>query len=189
MQVKKSAKTFIDEIADLPGGEKIRLCIQCGTCTASCPNADKMQHTPSQLIAMARADMRGEVLRSNGMWYCVSCYMCTVRCPRGIKITDLMHVFESIAASTGLSNRHTTTPVMYKTFKWFASNRGRLSELWLMVWFYLRTNPLRALGLLPVALNMLTHQRLSLKMVKLTPEGMKQLRAIIDKAESSGGAM
>ncbi len=60
---------FVDEVAAIPGGEGIRLCIQCGTCTASCPNADKMEHTPSQLIAMVRAGMRKEVLSSNAMWY------------------------------------------------------------------------------------------------------------------------
>lgn len=77
MEKKSSGNTFVDEISASPGGEEIRLCIQCGTCTASCPNADRMEHTPSQLIAMARADMRQEVLKSNSMWYCLSCYTCT----------------------------------------------------------------------------------------------------------------
>ena len=36
--------TFIDEICAIPGGEDIKVCIQCGTCTASCPNADRMEH-------------------------------------------------------------------------------------------------------------------------------------------------
>ena len=85
MEVTTGTSTLIEEICAIPGGEGIRLCIQCGTCTASCPNADKMEHTPSELIAMARAGMRKEVLSSNAMWYCLSCYMCTVRCPRGIK--------------------------------------------------------------------------------------------------------
>ena len=188
MEKKTQAKTFVDEISAIPGGEGIRLCIQCGTCTASCPNADRMQHTPSQLIALARAGMRDEVLPSNAPWYCLSCYMCTVRCPRGVKITDLMHIFEGLAVSQGLNNKHTTTPAMYKSFVQFASKRGRLSELWLMVLYYLRTNPLRALGMTSFALNMFRYGRVSLKMDKLSPEGIKQLKAIIDKAESSGGA-
>jgi heterodisulfide reductase subunit C len=36
-------KSFVEEISVIPGGEAIRLCIQCGTCTASCPNAAKSQ--------------------------------------------------------------------------------------------------------------------------------------------------
>ncbi len=189
MEKRKRANTFVEEISAIPGGEGIRLCIQCGTCTASCPNADRMEHTPSQLIAMARADMRDEVLSSNAMWFCLSCYLCTVRCPRGIKQTDIMHALEGLAFSKGLSNKHTTTPIMYKSFNQFVLNRGRLSELWLMVRYYLRTNPLRALGMLPVALSLFSHGRLSIKMEKLTPEGIKQLRAIIHKAESLGGAI
>ena len=188
METKTRVKTFVDEISAVPGGEGIRLCIQCGTCTASCPNADRMEHTPSQLIAMVRADMREEVLSSNAMWYCLSCYLCTVRCPRGIKQTDIMHVLEGLAVSKGLNNKRTTTPVMYDDFNRFVANRGKLSEFWLMMRYYLRTNPLKAVGMLPVALGLLTHNRLSMKMEKLSPEGKKQLRAIIDKAESSGGA-
>ena len=67
MTKENNNKTFIDEICALPGGEGIKVCIQCGTCTASCPNADRMEHTPSQLIAMVRAGMRREVLSSNAM--------------------------------------------------------------------------------------------------------------------------
>ncbi len=58
MEKKTRAGSFVDEISAIPGGEGIRLCIQCGTCTASCPNADRVEHTPSQLIAKARAGMQ-----------------------------------------------------------------------------------------------------------------------------------
>ncbi len=57
--------TFVEEIAAIPGGEGILVCMQCGTCTASCPNADLMDHAPSELIAMVKADMKKEVLSSN----------------------------------------------------------------------------------------------------------------------------
>jgi len=187
MERKARTDSFLKEISAIPGGEKIRLCIQCGTCTASCPNADRMDHTPSQLIAMTRAGMEKEVLSSNAMWYCLSCYLCTVRCPRGIKPTDIMHAYEGLAVSKGLSNRRTRTPVMYKTFNQFVSSHGRLSEFWLMVRFYLSTNPLSPVGMLPLALNLFKHGRLSLKTEKLTPEGTKQLKAIVDKAATLGG--
>lgn len=179
--------TFVDDICAIPGGEDIRVCIQCGTCTASCPNAELMDHSPSELIAMTRAGMKEEVLASNAMWYCLSCYLCTVRCPRDVKITRLMHVFESQAVKNGLSNKRTTTPIIYNGFNGFIYNKGRVSELWLMVRYYMRTNPLKALGMIPVAWNLLTHNRLSIKMGKMSPEGIKQLQSIVDKAESSGG--
>lgn len=189
MEKKTRAGAFVKEISDIPGGEGIRLCIQCGTCTASCPNAERMEHTPSQLIAMARAGLRNEVLSSNAMWYCLSCYMCTVRCPRGIKQTNLMHVLESLAVREGLSYQRSRTPVMYRSFNDFVYGIGSLPEVGFMSWFYMLTNPLHALRMLPVALSLLRHGRLSVRARRLTPEGTSQLRAILDKAESLGGAL
>jgi len=187
METRKRAGTFIEDICAIPGVEGIRTCIQCGTCTASCPHADKMEHTPSQLIAMVRADMREEVLSSNAMWYCLSCYMCTVRCPRGIKLTEIMHALESLAVREGVSHGRTLTPAMYRSFSDFAYSLGSVPEFGFMAWYYLLTNPLRALKMMPVALKMLRHGRLSIRARRLTPEGANQLRAIIDKAESLGG--
>ena len=179
---------FIDTICTIPGGEGIRLCIQCGTCTASCPNADKMEHTPSELIAMARSGMREAVLSSNAMWYCLSCYMCTVRCPRGIKLTGLMHAFEYLAVRDGISYAGTFTPTMYRSFNHFACALGSLPEFGFMTWFYMLSNPLRVWRMLPVAWNLFRKGRLSIRARRLTPKGTEQLRAILDKAESLGGA-
>jgi len=102
-------KKLVEEISAIPGGEAIRLCIQYGTCTASCPNAARMEYTPSEIIALARAGMRHEVLSSHSMWHRLSCYLCTVRCPRGIKPTELMHTLETIAPKEGLSPRRALT--------------------------------------------------------------------------------
>ena len=187
METKTRTNTFVDEISAIPGGEGVRLCIQCGTCTASCPNADRMEHTPSQLIAMARAEMRDEVLSSNAMWHCLSCYLCTVRCPRGIKLTDLMHVLEGAAFRERLSHGRMLTPTMYRSFNDFVYSLGSLPEFGFMSWFYMLTNPLRAFRMIPVALNLLRHGRLSIRARRLTPQGTNQLKAILDKAESLGG--
>jgi heterodisulfide reductase subunit C len=187
MENEKRAESLVDEICAIPGGEGIRLCIQCGTCTASCPNADKMEHTPSQLIAMARAGLEQEVLSSDAMWYCLSCYLCTVRCPRGIRQTDVMHAIGYLAVKKGMVHPRMLTPTMYRLFNHYCS-MGSLPELWFMVRFYLQTNPLRAWRMIPVALNLVKRGRISLKIRKLSPEGAGQLKAILAKAESLGGA-
>ena len=189
METRKQHDTFTDEICAIPGGENINLCIQCGTCTASCPNADTMDHTPSQLIAMARAGMKDAVLSSNAMWQCLSCYLCTVRCPRGIKQTELMHALECLAVRNGLSHGRTLTPAMYRSFNDFVYSLGSLPEFGFMTWFHLLTNPLRALRMIPMALNLLRHKRLSIRARRLTTDGTNQLRAILDKAEALGGGL
>jgi heterodisulfide reductase subunit C len=189
MEIATRIDSFVDEICAIPGGEGIRLCIQCGTCTASCPNADRMEHTPSQLIAMVRAGMRREVLSSNAMWYCLSCYLCTVRCPRGIKQTGLMHALESLAVREGMSYAGSFTPTMYRSFNHFACSLGSLPEFGFMTWFYILSNPFRAWRMIPVAINLFRHGRLSIRARRLSPAGAGQLRAILDKAESLGGGV
>ena len=183
----KSNNTLVDEISAIPGGEGVRLCIQCGTCSASCPNASRMDHTPRELIAMVRAGMREEVLSSKAMWYCLSCYLCTVRCPRGIKQTDLMHALECLAVRHRLSNARTLTPTMYRSFSDFVYSIGSVPEVGFMTWYYVLTNPLRAMRMIPLSISLLRHGRLSVKARRMKPEAEKQLKAILDKAEELGG--
>lgn len=86
--------TFADEIANVlyaAGGNPLWACIQCGICTAECPAAQFMQHSPRQLIAMIRLNLKEQVLTSNTYWTCASCYSCTVRCPKDIDIAYMMY--------------------------------------------------------------------------------------------------
>ncbi len=174
-----STKSFVDQICSIPGGESIRLCIQCGTCTASCPNADRMEYTPSEIIAMARAGMRQEVLKSNAMWYCLSCYLCSCRCPRGVKPTELAHALDSLGIQRGFKIRGTRTPVMYQSFVGSMKGKGRVHEFGMMLRFYLFTNPLSALKVLPVGIKLFIHRRLPLLHKK--SEGKDELSRIIQK--------
>jgi heterodisulfide reductase subunit C len=177
--------SFIQEISSMPGGEKINLCIQCGTCSASCPNASKMDYTPRELIAMARAGMRDEVLSSNSMWLCLSCYMCTVRCPRGIVPTYIMHALEHLAMRHHVSSPKTRTPTLYKTFSDTVHATGHIPRFGCMARFYIRVNPFGALKNTPVALSLFRHGRMPITQSRrLKPESLRQFKAILDKAEA-----
>ncbi len=175
---------FIREIASMPGGEKITLCIQCGTCSASCPNANRMDYTPRELIALARAGMRDEVLASNSMWLCLSCYLCTVRCPRGIVPTHIMHALEHLAMRHGPTSPKTRTPTLYRVFSNTVYSAGHIPRFGCMGRFYLRVNPLGAVKNIPVALSLFRHGRMPIfQLRKLKPESLKQFQSILDKAE------
>lgn len=181
---------FLEEVSSTPGGETIRWCIQCGTCSASCPNVAQMDYSPRKTIAMIRAGRRYDVLTSNTMWICASCYLCTVRCPRGVKITELMHALERVATRHGLTLRRTTA-AMHRVFINSIKKHGRIHEFGMMLKFYLSTiptgkiNPLVSLKMLPLALKLLTHGRMALKPTKI--KGNKQLKAIVEKAQALGG--
>ena len=58
--------TFADLVA--PDREKLLTCIQCGTCTASCPTAYAMDYTPRQLWRLVQLGLKEEVLSSNSFW-------------------------------------------------------------------------------------------------------------------------
>jgi len=86
--------TFSQEIANLlhsAHGEPLKNCIQCGTCSGTCPAVAYMDQTPRRLIGMINADMKDEVLDCNTYWICASCYHCTVRCPASIDIAEAMY--------------------------------------------------------------------------------------------------
>src|ERR1700690_1813762 len=79
-------RTFGERIARLAYGENLFGCIQCGTCSGTCPMSTYMDFTPRKIIAMVRAGFRDEVLSNHTVWICASCYSCTVECPKSIKI-------------------------------------------------------------------------------------------------------
>jgi len=89
-----SKPSFSDEISNLlyaAHGSPINTCIQCGTCSGTCPVADYMDQTPRRLIGMINADLKEDVLDCNTYWFCASCYHCTVRCPADIDIAGVMY--------------------------------------------------------------------------------------------------
>ena len=179
-------KSFLDEVRAAPGGEHVLACIQCGTCTGSCPMAAYMEFPPRKIIAMIRAGLRDEVLSSSSMWHCLSCYTCTARCPRGVKPTELAHALESLANQYSYKVRGTRTPKLYRSFVDSINGNGRVFELGMMLKYYLLTNPLAALKLWKVGMQLFLHKRLPLKPVRV--KGTGDLSKILRKFRETGGA-
>jgi len=132
---------FADEIAAIPGGYRLRECIQCGTCSAVCPLSAYMDNTPRQLIAMTRAGMRDEVLGSFSIWVCAGCYACTAACPKEIPITDMMYALKRTAIREGVHPRRFGTPVLAREFVGSVDRWGRNTESRLAMSLYLKTRP------------------------------------------------
>ncbi len=80
----------------------LRTCIQCGTCSASCPTAYAMDHTPRQLWKLIQLGLKDEVVNSRTFWLCTTCKACTVRCPRGIDLTQTMLMLKEYAVREAL---------------------------------------------------------------------------------------
>jgi Fe-S oxidoreductase len=74
-------------ITSVPDGERIRLCLQCGSCSGVCPFGHVMDFPPHGMIAHLRAGIFDKVLKSDTAWMCISCYACTQICPANIPVT------------------------------------------------------------------------------------------------------
>lgn len=169
-----------------PGDTRMRKCIQCGTCGGSCPSGNDMEHTPRQIFAMVRADMKDEVLSSNTIWYCVSCYLCTSRCPQEIHITDIMYTLKSMAIKNGLVEEITASDLS-ETFIGYVEYYGRAFELGLATRHNLRHRPLKTIGMASMGFGMLTRGRLDI--TPNTIKGIAGLRSILKKAKELEAAI
>jgi len=177
---------FLTEVDKIPGGDRIRRCIQCGTCSGSCPVSYAMDIQPRQLVAYFRAGDLESILQSRTIWICASCYSCTVRCPSGIKVTDLIYGLKRMALEGRIDSRSTPTSVLSSEFVGLVNRYGRSPEIELSVRYLLRRAPLRLLGQIPLAWRLVRKGRMPFRTHRV--EGLAGLRRIIAKAEEMEAA-
>ena len=153
---------FVDAIVSIPGGETLYSCIQCGTCSGTCPLSQNMDYSPRQIIGMIRGGFKSEVLHSYTTWLCASCYSCTVECPKEIKLTDIMYAAKRLAIRAGAYPKRFPIPVLAGEFFKIVERNGRNSEGRLLLRLFMRTNPLRMFRQTGLGWNLLRKGRFSL---------------------------
>ena len=174
-------REFLAQVASIPGGRRISRCLQCGTCTGSCPVSYAMDLSPREVIARFRAGDIGSLLESRTIWLCASCYACTTRCPAGIKVTDIMYALKRMTADRRLRPRSFPPFAMAEGFVTMVRVFGRNSEPWLLALYYLRTRFRGMLGNLPMATRLFL--RGLLPIVPKRIKGLEDLRRILRRAE------
>jgi heterodisulfide reductase subunit C len=124
IKMEKLDTGFKFEVAKEPGGEHIKRCFTCGTCTVVCPVFSvNDQYNPRKIIRMILLGLRDEVLKSDFIWLCSGCYSCYELCPRDVKITSLMIALRNIAAREGYIPKAISQSVD------FLEKSGRLLEV------------------------------------------------------------
>jgi heterodisulfide reductase subunit C len=83
------------------GADRIRTCIQCGTCSSVCPSGRRTAFRTREIIRKALLGLRDEVLSSPDLWLCATCLTCLERCPRQIKTTDAIIIMRNMAVQEG----------------------------------------------------------------------------------------
>jgi quinone-modifying oxidoreductase subunit QmoC len=170
---------FLAEIKKISGCEEIDACIQCGTCSSSCPMSIYMDYPPRKIIAMVKSGFKDEALRSFTIWLCPSCYTCQVRCPAKIKITDVMYALKRLAIENKVYPSRFPIPVLDREMSRLIAKNGRNSELWLILNLYLKSgNPFGMLKMAPLGLKLMKTGRMSLK--KESIKNRKQLKSLLN---------
>jgi heterodisulfide reductase subunit C len=131
---------FSKEIMSVAGCEQLQSCIQCGTCSGTCPLSIYMDYSPRQVMELVRSDFKNEVLRSQSLWLCASCYACTVECPRQIRITDIMYALKQRAIQENVYPEHFPIPILAQEFSRMVRSKGRITETLLVMRLFLKAN-------------------------------------------------
>lgn len=174
-------EVFLRQVEDIPAGERIKRCIQCGTCTGSCPVSYAMDISPRQLIALFRAGEMEAIMKSRTIWICASCYACTTRCPSGIKITDIMYALKRTAMEKDQKSNAPQVQVLATLFVENLRSYGRLHEGTLIRKYYTRTGITKLLGFVPLVMKMYQTKRLALFPKRI--KAYQSLSRIVKKAQ------
>ncbi len=167
------------------GGGKMNMCMQCGTCSGSCPNGVEMDVGPRKLFMMVRAGMRDEVLRSSTLWECTSCYRCVVRCPRGVPVTYIVQGLAAVAAREGYAPK-VENASFARAFWWSANTFGKTDERLVTMKYFFSFGFVegikRSLANLKIALGMVKAGRMHIGMPHKIKDS-KGLQAMLKKAQ------
>ncbi len=172
---------FGQDVARKAHGENLFSCIQCGTCSGTCPVSHYMDYSPRRIIAMVRGGFEDEVLGSSTIWLCASCYQCTVDCPKQIKLTDIMYALKQKAIAKHLYPHKFPIPIMAEEFYKGVARNGRNSEGTLMINMARRTSLFNLFKYTRLGMKLFTTGRMALREEGI--ENKEQLRALLRGVE------
>lgn len=88
------------EVVEEIVGDIFQSCMQCGTCTASCPRIDHVNFSPRQVLRNILLGRSTDVNVDIAAWNCASCDSCSAHCPRGIPLGDIMTIIREKSSET-----------------------------------------------------------------------------------------
>jgi len=81
------------------GGEALKKCYQCGTCSGTCPWTPITHFNIRKLVRYGQLGLDGI---EEFMWGCSTCKFCVDRCPRGVELIDVVTAIRNVYSGGGL---------------------------------------------------------------------------------------
>ena len=101
--VSEDELAFRKQLLSIPGAERLMSCYQCGTCTADCPIAKRVEDfRPRRIARLAMYGQRGRLLEGDTLWLCAGCYTCYERCPEKVRISEIVSALRKFALTQGI---------------------------------------------------------------------------------------
>lgn len=99
MTEKYLAQPDLDFIAQVRGlgGDTLKKCFQCATCSVACPIAPEDSPFPRKEMVAASWGLKDRLISSGDIWLCHQCGDCTDLCPRGAAPGDVLSAVRSAA--------------------------------------------------------------------------------------------
>jgi heterodisulfide reductase subunit C2 len=184
-QARDLTEEFLQRVHAIPHGEKIDQCLQCGTCSASCPVSHAMKYPPRTILAALRGGKLDQVFESDTVWLCASCYSCTVRCPAGIPFTEVMYELKRLGIRKRLVGKRSSGVAMAETFVDGVYRHGRSAEAELICRYILRTRPAKVFSFVSLGWRLLRKGRLSLRTHKIAGiTGLQRMMAAMEREDA-----
>jgi len=99
MTEKYLAQPDLDFIAQVRGlgGETLKKCYQCATCSVACPIAPEDSPFPRKEMIAASWGLKDKLICSGDIWLCHECGDCSDLCPRGAAPGDVLSAIRFVA--------------------------------------------------------------------------------------------
>ena len=87
---------FVKELQAV-GGDSLKKCYQCATCSVVCPLSPADNPYPRKEMVWAQWGLKDRLVNDIDIWLCHNCGTCSTLCPRGAKPGDLLAALRNMA--------------------------------------------------------------------------------------------